>query len=543
MTSQRRNQQFRSYIGLGYSNCITPAVIQRNVLENPGWYTPYTPYQAEIAQGRLEALLNFQTMVTDLTGMEVANASLLDEATAAAEAMTMLHRLQAKRIEKARGARGVLRRRLVLSADDRRAARAGRTAGDRAGAWRTASRLMLGADVFGALLQTPDEARAGPRLFGLRNARAAGRGPGRRRLRSPGTDAPAPSRRMGRGRRRRQLPAVRRAARVRRAACRVLRDPASYVRQTPGRIIGASVDAHGHTAYRMALQTREQHIRREKATSNICTAEALLANIAAFYAVYHGPDGLAAIARRIRSLAAGLERDLAAHGRQAAERRLFRHAAPCKSPTAQPSHASGRPPSARGSTSGTATTGRSTSRWTKQPTSVMSRASHACSAQAAADGAADSPEYPPALARTSAVSDASGLQRAPFGNADDAIILKSLERKDIGLDTSMIPLGSCTMKLNAAAAMMPITWSSFSKLHPFAPVEQAAGYQQILRELESALCTITGFAAVSLQPNSGAQGEFAGLMVIRAYHRDRGEPIATSCSFPRRRTARTRPVR
>ncbi len=294
----------------------------------------------------------------------------------------------------------------------------------------------------------------------------------------------------------------------------------AYVRQTPGRIIGASVDAHGHTAYRMALQTREQHIRREKATSNICTAEALLANLAAFYAVYHGPDGLAAIARRIRSLAAGLERDLAAVGVRQLNDACFdtlRLALPDSQPVARIRDAAiGAGINFRYRDDGTINIALDESTDERDIASIAR-----VFGAAAADGADDSPEYPPALARTSAYL-THPVFSAHRSETHMMRFLKSLERKDIGLDTSMIPLGSCTMKLNPAAAMMPITWSSFSKLHPFAPVEQAAGYQQILRELESALCTITGFAAVSLQPNSGAQGEFAGLMVIRAYHRDHG---------------------
>jgi len=516
-----RNQQFRSYIGLGYSNCVTPAVIQRNVLENPGWYTPYTPYQAEIAQGRLEGLLTFQTMVADLTGMEIANASLLDEATAAAEAMTMLHRLQAKRVEKAPG-RTVffVARSCFPQTIDVLRARAEPLGIELAiGDPETTD---LGADVFGALLQTPDEAGLVHDFSGfVTRAREAGvlvavasdllaltllRPPG-----EWGADVVVGNSQrfgvpLGYGGPHAAFFATRQA----------------YVRQTPGRIIGASVDAHGNIAYRMALQTREQHIRREKATSNICTAEALLANLAAFYAVYHGPDGLAAIAGGIRSLAAGLVRNLAEVGVKQLNDNYFdtlRLAMP-------------EGPAAVGRVRQAALDAGINFRYRDDGTinialdeTTDERDIASIARVFGVSGAAQSVEpleYPQALARTSAYL-THPVFTAHRSETHMMRFLKSLERKDIGLDTSMIPLGSCTMKLNAAASMMPITWSSFSKLHPFAPVEQAAGYQQILRELESALCTITGFAAVSLQPNSGAQGEFAGLMVIRAYHHDRGD--------------------
>ncbi len=380
----------------------------------------------------------------------------------------------------------------------------------------------LGADVFGALLQTPDEAGLVHDFSGfVKRARQAGvlvavasdllaltllRPPG-----EWGADVVVGNSQrfgvpLGYGGPHAAFFATRQA----------------YVRQTPGRIIGASVDAHGHTAYRMALQTREQHIRREKATSNICTAEALLANLAAFYAVYHGPDGLAAIARRIRSLAAGLVRDLAAVGVRQLNDACFdtlRLAVP------DGQAAVGR---IREAALGAGINFRYRDDGTinialDETTDERDIASIArVFGASGAARAAEAPDYPPALARTSAYL-THPVFSAHRSETHMMRFLKSLERKDIGLDTSMIPLGSCTMKLNAAAAMMPVTWSSFSKLHPFAPVEQAAGYQQILRELESALCTITGFAAVSLQPNSGAQGEFAGLMVIRAYHRDRGD--------------------
>jgi glycine dehydrogenase len=524
-----RNQVFRSYIGLGYYDCVTPSVIQRNVLENPGWYTPYTPYQAEIAQGRLEALLTFQTMVTDLTGMEIANASLLDEATAAAEAMTMIHRVQSTRIERAAGPAQffvadscfpqtieVLRARaeplgieLVI--------------GDEAS-------IAFTGPMFGALVQTPDEA-GGVHDYSAFAARAKEAGVlvavatdllALTLLRPPGEwdvdVVVGSSQRFG-------VPLGYGGPHAAFFATRQ-----QHVRQTPGRIIGASVDAHGNTAYRMALQTREQHIRRERATSNICTAEALLANIAGFYAVYHGPAGLTAIARRVHGLAAALAGELAAIGVRQVNAEYF--------DTLRFEVSGGK--SVIDRIRGDALSGRMNFRYRADGTINIALDETTDAADVAAivaafgavksSGAAMAPggiavaaaDYPAGLAR------ASRFLTHPVFNTHHSEtqmmrFLRNLERKDIALDTSMIPLGSCTMKLNAASAMMPITWPEFSKLHPFTPIEQAAGYQHVLTELEATLCAITGFAAVSLQPNSGAQGEFTGLMVIRAYHLDRGD--------------------
>ena len=518
------NQVFRSYIGLGYYNCVTPSVIQRNVLENPGWYTPYTPYQAEIAQGRLEGLLTFQTMVADLTGMEIANASLLDEATAAAEAMTMIHRLQAKRIGTA-GGRAVF---VVADSCFPQTIDVLRARAEPLGiqlAIGPAEFASLGAEVFGALVQTPDEAgRVRDLSEFVTRAKQAGV------LVAVATDLLAltilqppgewgadvvigNSQRFG----------VPMGYGGPHAAFFATRE--QYVRQTPGRIIGASVDAHGHTAYRMALQTREQHIRREKATSNICTAEALLANIAAFYAVYHGPSGLAAIARRIHGLAAAVVQVLATVGvRQLNE--VFFDTLRLELPDGQAGvsrvheAALAARMNFRYREDGTINVALDETTDVDDVAAIVSVFSG--SPNAVPLDAVESGDYPPGQARRSP------YLTHPVFNAHRSEtrmmrFLRSLERKDIGLDTSMIPLGSCTMKLNAASAMMPITWARFSKLHPFAPIAQAAGYQQMLKDLEAAICTVTGFACVSFQPNSGAQGEFTGLMVIRAYHHDRGE--------------------
>jgi glycine dehydrogenase len=523
-----RNQLFRSYIGLGYYDCVTPSVILRNVLENPGWYTPYTPYQAEIAQGRLEGLLNFQTMVRDLTGMEVANASLLDEATAAAEAMTMLHRVQAKRVGSVVGPAQffvadscfpqtieVLRSRAeplgieLVIGDLRRAEFSDR--------------------IFGALVQSPDESGLVHDLSGLiRDAKRAGVAV------AVGTDLLSLTV---------LTPPGEWGADVVYGSSQRFGVPMGYggphaaffatldrhVRQAPGRIIGVSVDAHGNRAYRMSLQTREQHIRREKATSNICTAQALLANMAGFYAVYHGPKGLAAIARRVHAYGKLLERELASLGYRQLNHVYF------DTPRFE------IPASALARIQKTAQAARINLGYRADGTIrvALDETVGADDVTALVDLFAAGAEKPP---RGGVELSTSGLDLSfpsPLARISEYLThpvfnthhsesemmryLRTLERRDIGLDVSMIPLGSCTMKLNAASEMLPVTWPQFSKPHPFAPVEQMAGYQQIIGELEHALCEITGFAAVSLQPNSGAQGEYAGLMVIRAYHRDRGD--------------------
>ena len=518
-----RNQLLRSFIGLGYADCVTPSVILRNVLENPGWYTPYTPYQAEIAQGRLEALLNFQTMVADLTGMEIANASLLDEATAAAEAMTMLLRIQAKRVD------AIVGRPRFVVAD---------TCFPQTLAVLQARAEPLGIDlvvcnvleaelndhVFGALVQTPDENGC---VHDIRNFVARAKRAGV--LVAVATDL---------------LSAIVIAPPGEAGADVVFGNsqrfgvPMGYggphaaffataerhVRQAPGRIIGVSVDAQGNRAYRMALQTREQHIRREKATSNICTAQALLANIAGLYAVYHGPDGLSRIARTIHRRAVSLASALGSLGIKQRNAVYF-----------DTLHLEGAPQDAvrreaiaagmnlRYRQDGTITVALDEATTDEDVAAIAAVFARAMNKPAPRVETAGQPTViPPSLARQSAF-----LTHPVFNRHHSELemmrYIRGLERKDIGLDTSMIPLGSCTMKLNAASEMLPITWPEFSRPHPFVPVDQMGGYQQIFTELERSLAAITGFAAVSLQPNSGAQGEFAGLMVIRAYHRDRGD--------------------
>ena len=530
-----RNQVYRSFIGLGYYDTITPSVILRNVLENPGWYTPYTPYQAEIAQGRLEALLNFQTMVRDLTGMEIANASLLDEATAAGEAMTMLHRVQSKRIERGAGAPQFF----VADSCFPQTIEVLKARAEPIGIELVIgdfSTAAFGDRVFGAIVQTPDQAG---RVHDLREligkAKRAGVGV------AVGTDLLScalltPPGEMG--------------ADVVYGNSQRFGVPLGYggphaaffatlekhIRQAPGRIIGVSVDAQGNTAYRMSLQTREQHIRREKATSNICTAQALLANIAGLYAVYHGPKGLAGIARRVHTLAAFLDRALGAFGIWQVNEQYFD----------TPRFEVPGGPGAVGRIRRAALAAKinlgcrrdGTIQIALDETTTVDDVKDIVNVFVAADVVAEpraepsrpprgmfgaeATVYPPSLARTTPF-----LTHPVFNKHHSETemmrYIRQLERKDIGLDTSMIPLGSCTMKLNAASEMLPITWPEFSELHPFAPVDQTEGYQQVFRELEAMLAAITGFAAVSLQPNSGAQGELAGLMVIRAYHRDRGE--------------------
>jgi glycine dehydrogenase len=524
-----KNQVFRSYLGLGYHDCHVPGVIQRNVLENPGWYTPYTPYQAEIAQGRLEALLNFQTMVKDLTGMEVANASLLDEATAAAEAMTMLHRVQGKRIDKVAGpAQFFVSRSCFAQTIDVLKARAEPLGIELViGDIKTAE---FGDRVFGAVVQTPDEAGCVHDLRDfLARAKTAGVAV------AVGTDLLSltlltPPGEMG--------------ADVVYGNSQRFGVPLGYggphaaffatlhkhVRQAPGRIIGVSIDAQGNTAYRMSLQTREQHIRREKATSNICTAQALLANIAGLYAVYHGPKGLTAIATRVHAYARLLEREVGKLGIRQVNEHYFdtpRFEIPggvsAVNEIVRAALASGinlgyrQDNTIHVALDETVDEGDIASLLAVFAAGVPATA---VSFDRSADGLR--PGYPPALARRTPF-----LSHPVFNTHHSETqmmrYIRNLERKDVGLDTSMIPLGSCTMKLNAASEMLPITWPEFGKLHPFAPVEQAEGYHQIFRELEAMLCEVTGFAAVSLQPNSGAQGEFAGLMVIRAYLQGRGE--------------------
>jgi len=521
-----RNTVARSYIGQGYYGCVTPSVILRNVFENPGWYTPYTPYQAEIAQGRLESLLNFQTVVRDLTAMDIATASLLDEGTAAAEAMAMFHRVQTKKHKPGPDSVFLVSERVFPQTLDVLRGRAEPLGirvdvGDPAGF--TAEQLE---HAFGMLLQYPDDRGEATDLRGpIARAHDAGV------LVAVATDLLAltlltPPGEMGAD------AAIGNSQRFGvplgfggpHAAFLATRD--AFVRQAPGRIIGLSVDARGKRAYRMALQTREQHIRREKATSNICTAQALLANMAAMYAVYHGPAGLRAIAQRVHGIAVSIEDALLRGGATQSNRIYF----DTLHVTGVDAAAVRREADAAGinfryfadGAIGISVDETTTTEDAIDILRVLGQSPASASRAAAKIGALQ--RESPYLTHPVFNSHHSETQMMRY--------IKTLERKDVGLDTSMIPLGSCTMKLNAASEMIPVSWPEFGAMHPFAPPEQTGGYQQIFSELEAALCRITGFDAVSLQPNSGAQGEFAGLMTIRAYHRDRGQAARTVVLIP-----------
>jgi glycine dehydrogenase len=529
----QKNDVWRTFLGMGYHDCVTPPVILRNVLENPAWYTQYTPYQAEVSQGRLEALLNFQTVVSDLTALEVANASLLDEATAAAEAMHMMESFKASDDRRALLVSDqchpqtidVIRTRAVAHAVDVVVTDA------------MAFDFAASKKVFGVVLQYPgtDGGLDDWRGF-IERAHTAGAlvamacdllslalivPPG-----ELGADiAVGSAQRFG-------VPLGYGGPHAAFFACKN-----ELVRKLPGRIIGVSVDAHGRPALRMALQTREQHIRREKATSNVCTAQALLANVASFFAVYHGPRGVRAIAERVHGHAAALALGLKKLGVRVARARFF-----------DTVRVEGEPAKVDGWVAGARARrmnlrridGRSLGIALDETTSAaevdaLLGVFHDGSSGTPAPGCVElAREASPAL---------SGLERtSPYlshpvfnvhhSETEMLRYIRSLEERDISLVHSMIPLGSCTMKLNATAEMMPITWARFNRVHPFAPLDQAQGYQVIVKQLEAMLGEITGFPAVSLQPNSGAQGELAGLLVIRKHHEARGEGQRDVCLIP-----------
>ncbi|HEX6938164.1 MAG TPA: aminomethyl-transferring glycine dehydrogenase [Longimicrobiales bacterium] len=523
-----KNRIFRSYIGMGYHDTITPPVIQRNILENPGWYTAYTPYQAEISQGRLEALLNFQTMVIDLTGLPIANASLLDEATAAAEAMALSYAV-------AGGKRNVF---LVSEACHPQTIEVVRTRARARGIEVVVGdheRFTFSNDVFGALLQFPATDGA---VYDYRDVVRRAHEAGALvtvaadllslTLLSPpgewGADiAIGSTQRFG----------VPLAYGGPHAAYFATKD--EYKRQIPGRIIGVSRDASGRPALRMALQTREQHIRREKATSNICTAQVLLAVIASMYAVYHGPDGLRRIAERVHRLALVVAAGVRRLGYGVAHDTFFDTVRVEVGPERRDAIlARARERRINLRPLGAAAIGIALDE------TVSADDVAELLAVFAGDRPVESPEelaagvdasYAAPFARASAYLTHPVFHRY---HAEHELLryIKRLEAKDLSLTTSMIPLGSCTMKLNAAAEMLPITWPEFAKLHPFAPREQAEGYRELFGQLEAWLAEITGFARVSLQPNAGSQGEFTGLMVIRAYHEARGESGRDVCLIP-----------
>jgi len=530
----RRNQVFRSYIGQGYYGTHTPAVILRNVLENPAWYTAYTPYQPEISQGRLEALLNFQQMVMDLTGLDVANASLLDEATAAAEAMTLLQRMGKSKSNVFYVADDVLPQ--TLDVVRTRAAPIGievktgpADAAASAGAFgvllqypgaqgdvrdyralveaihATGAYVVVAADLLALAVLTPpgewgaDVAVGSAQRFGV----------------PMGFGGPH-------------------------AAYLAVRD--EFKRQMPGRLVGVTVDAQGQPALRLALQTREQHIRREKATSNVCTAQALLAIMASMYAVYHGPQGIQAIAQRTNRAAA----ILAAGAQKLGYTRINDTFFDTLTFETGAVNAAALHDAARARRMNLRAVSATRVGVCVDETTTRADLADLLAAFAQAAGVADVPEVdaldaellargaltlPPDLVRRSAY-----LTHPVFNrhHSETAMLryLRSLADKDLALDRAMIPLGSCTMKLNATSAMLPVTWPEFSQLHPLAPESQTEGYRALIAQLEQMLVAVTGYAAVSLQPNAGSQGEYAGLLAIRAYHASRGESQRNVCLIP-----------
>ena len=519
-----RNQVFRSFIGMGYHDCVTPPVVQRNVLENPGWYTAYTPYQAEIAQGRLEALLNFQTMVADLTALPLANASLLDEGTAAAEAMAMCHALD-------RGQRRVFYvsdgcHPQTIAVVKTRAASLGLEV--RVGRAEEADLAAEGA--FGLLLQYPttdgrvrDYAELAARAHAAQAlvvvatdllALTLLRPPG-----EFGADvAVGSSQRFG----------VPLGFGGPHAAFLSTKD--EYKRQIPGRIIGVSRDAEGRPAYRMALQTREQHIRREKATSNICTAQVLLAVMAGMYAVYHGPEGLRRIARRVHSLTAALAQALRAAGLDLGRETFFdtlRVRLPQGRAGAVLEAARQRRINLRDF--GDGSLGVALDETTTEDEVTLLLEAFGVGPGSGLD--ADAGEIPASFARTSPFL-THDVFNTHHSEHEMLRYMRMLESRDLSLTTSMIPLGSCTMKLNATSEMVPVSWPEFAELHPFAPPDQTKGYAELFAQLEAWLAEITGFAAVSLQPNAGSQGEYAGLLAIRGWHESRGQSHRRVCLIP-----------
>ncbi|MEM7594712.1 MAG: aminomethyl-transferring glycine dehydrogenase, partial [Cyanobacteria bacterium P01_A01_bin.83] len=524
-----KNQVYRSFIGQGYYNCITPGVILRNVLENPGWYTSYTPYQAEIAQGRLEALLNYQTMIVDLTGLEIANSSLLDEATAAAEAMSMSygvckHKANAFFVDSGchpQTIEVIRTRALPLGIEvivDNYA------------------NFNFSTPIFGALLQYPttdgtinDYSSFIDRVHEAKALATVAADLLSLTLLTPpgefGADiAVGSTQRFG----------VPLGYGGPHAAYFATKE--KYQRQVPGRIVGVSKDVHGKPALRLALQTREQHIRREKATSNICTAQVLLAVIASMYAVYHGAAGIKAIADTIHNLTAVFAQGLTQLGYQVENQSFFDT---IKVTIKDQSAADIIKIAANHQINlrwlDTNAVGISFDETTTEKDVIDLWQIFA--------GSSELPFKSRELFNTGATAIAPQQLRQSSYLTDEVFnryhsetellrYLHALETKDLSLTTSMIPLGSCTMKLNSTAEMIPVTWSEFGNIHPFAPLEQAQGYQQLFNDLEQWLAEITGFAGISLQPNAGSQGEYAGLQVIRQYHQSQGEGHRNICLIP-----------
>ena len=516
-----KNKVLSSLIGQGYYGTVTPPVIQRNILENPAWYTAYTPYQPEISQGRLEALLNFQTMVTDLTGLEIANASLLDEATACAEAMTMAQRVAKSKVKAffvdenchpqniavMQTRAKPLRIEVIVDAPER----------------------MVADQVFGAIFQYPgtyghvhDFTQP---IADLHAAKAIGiicADPlALTLLKEPGAMdadiAVGSTQRFG-------VPVGYGGPHAAYMASKE-----AYKRAMPGRIVGVSIDSHGGKAYRLSLQTREQHIRREKATSNVCTAQALLAVMASFYAVFHGPEGLKAIAQRIHRKTVRLAKGLEAAGFKVEPEAFFDtitvNVGVLQKTVMQAAVAEGVNLRAVGTDKVGISLDERTRRATTEAVWRAFGITHADDDL--------SPDYrvPETLHRRSKYleHDVFHMNRA---ETEMMRYMRRLADRDLALDRAMIPLGSCTMKLNSAAEMMPVSWREFSLLHPFAPKDQALGYEEMIADLSDKLCQITGYDAISMQPNSGAQGEYAGLLTIAEYHRSRGEGHRNICLIP-----------
>ncbi len=527
------NQCFKQFIGLGYHETILPSVIKRNILENPGWYTAYTPYQAELAQGRLEALLNYQTVITDLTGMELANASLLDESTAAAEAMTMLYDIRSRAQKKDEVLHFFVDEQVLpqtLSLLQTRSTPLGikLVVGD-------LSNTKLDTNFFGALVQYPGKYGAIPDLKGfkdrcepheIRIAVAADimslvvlEAPGHY-----GVDVVVgTTQRFG-------IPLGYGGPHAAFFATK-----SEYKRAIPGRIIGRTIDTDGNPALRMALQTREQHIKRDKATSNICTAQVLLAVMASMYAVYHGPEGLKSIARHIQNKTEALAFLLKQKGVQVAHDSFFDtlHILGIDTKTVKT-----RALSASINLNYIDASSLSLSLGETVNANDLTQLVEIISAEPCSSHEVELALSNPTVTalKKQHARNTPFLTHEVFHNYQSETELmryiKRLERKDLALNHSMIALGSCTMKLNAATEMLPLSWAKWANLHPFVPQDQAQGYRVILTELERYLNEITGFAATSLQPNSGAQGEYAGLMTIRAYHESRGESHRNMCIIP-----------
>jgi glycine dehydrogenase len=521
-----KNKVFKSHIGQGYFGTLTPGVILRNILENPAWYTAYTPYQAEISQGRMEALVNFQTMVADLTGLAIANASMLDEATSAAEAMTLAARAGKSRSTSFFVADDVLPQ--TLEVVRTRALPLGITV-------VTGPAEQAGSgDHFGALLQYPGvdgvvrnlkpiidavHARGGAAIVAADLLALA-------LLVSPGElgadIAVGTTQRFG-------MPMGNGGPHAAYMACRD-----EFKRQLPGRLVGVSVDVHGNPAYRLALQTREQHIRREKATSNICTAQVLPAVVASMYAVYHGPQGLKRIAQRVASYAAVLADGLTRLGAKVANETAFDTVlVDCGAQAAmrlQAARDTGRNLRDAGNGRVGISLDETTTRADIEALWALFADGKPLPAWAPYEKGV-APMLPAELKRTSAYL-AHPVFNTHHSETEMLRYIRSLSDKDLALDRSMIPLGSCTMKLNATSEMIPITWPEFAHVHPFAPREQLAGYEALDRQLQAWLCQATGYAGISLQPNAGSQGEYAGLLIIKAYHEARGQGQRNICLIP-----------